>query len=119
MIWVAEVAVRVAVEPTTATRKKPYATRVSGLWVAEVAVLQTSQPKKGLLGSKFWIWVQGLFSVGINTAATATSATYTAQSLVFTGFRAFSIFRSKSNLITNLIIGSNHLFSYGKIIKNF
>ena len=38
MIQVAEVAVHVAAFFTTATRKKPYAARVSGLWVAEVAV---------------------------------------------------------------------------------
>jgi len=54
---VAEVAVRVAVKSTAATRKKPCAARVSGLWVAEVAVLQTSQPKLTLLGSKLEIWV--------------------------------------------------------------
>ncbi len=77
---------RVAVIITTATHEKSVTTRVFCTWVAEVAVLQTSQPKKGLLGSKVWIWIQGLFSVGMNTTAAATSATYAVQSLVFTGF---------------------------------
>ena len=85
MIQVAEVAVQVAAFFTTATRKKPYAARVSGLWVAEVAVLQTSQPKKSLFGCKLEICLQVMIAVGINTAVTATFATYAAKSLVITG----------------------------------
>lgn len=84
MIQVAEVAVQVAAFFTTATRKKPYAARVSGLWVAEVAVLQTSQPKKSLFGCKLEICLQVMIAVGINTAVTATFATYAAKSLVIT-----------------------------------
>ncbi len=81
MIQVAEVAVQVAAFFTTATRKKPYAARVSGLWVA---VLQTSQPKKSLFGCKLEICLQVMIAVGINTAVTATFATYAAKSLVIT-----------------------------------
>ena len=95
MIRVAEVAVQVAVQVaaffTTATRKKPYATRVSSLWVAEVAVLQTSQPKKSLFGCKLEICLQVMIAVVINTAATATFATYAAKSLVITGFSGVAV----------------------------
>lgn len=91
MIQVAEVAVQVAAFFTTATRKKPYAARVSGLWVAEVAVLQTSQPKKSLFGCKLEICLQVMIAVGINTAVTATFATYAAKSLVITGFSGVAV----------------------------